>query len=88
MSLENLPLSRKPALGKAELFASCPARDLVRRTDCLLPGDPQAALQTIDLIEEAVHILRHHPQIGRPVEDDLRELVISRGTTGYVALQF
>ncbi len=61
-------------------------QDLVRRTDCLLLGDPQAALQTIDLIEEAVHILRRHPQIGRPVEDDLRELVISRGTTGYVAL--
>ncbi len=61
-------------------------QDLVRLTDCLLPGDPQAALQTIDLIEEAVHILRRHPQIGRPVEDDLRELVISRGTTGYVAL--
>ena len=63
-------------------------QDLVRRTDCLLPGDPQAAPHTIDLIEEAVHILRRHPQIGRPVEDDLRELVISRGTTGYVALQF
>ena len=61
-------------------------QDLVRRTDCLLLGDPQAALQTIDLIEEAVHILRRHPQIGRPVEDDLRELVISRGTPGYVAL--
>ena len=61
-------------------------QDLVRRTDCLLLGDPQAALQTIDVIEEAVHILRRHPQIGRPVEDDLRELVISRGTTGYVAL--
>ena len=58
----------------------------MRLTDFLLPGDPQAALQTIDLIEEAVHIVRRHPQIGRPVEDGLRELVISRGSSGYVAL--
>ena len=61
-------------------------QDLVRLTDFLLPSDPQAALQTIDLIEEAVHILRRHPQIGRPVEDGLRELLISRGSSGYVAL--
>ena len=61
-------------------------QDLVRLTDFLLPIDPQAALQTIDLIEEAVHILRRHPQIGRPVEDGLRELLISRGSSGYVAL--
>ena len=33
-----------------------------------------------------MHILRRHPQIGRPVEDDLRELVISRGSSCYVAL--
>ena len=61
-------------------------QDLVRLTDFLLPSDPQSALQTIDLIEEAVHILRRHPQIGRPVEDGLRELLISRGSSGYVAL--
>ena len=61
-------------------------QDLVRLTDFLLQSDPQAALQTIDLIEEAVHILRRHPQIGPPVEDDLRELQISRGSSCYVAL--
>jgi plasmid stabilization system protein ParE len=38
------------------------------------------------LIEEAVELLKRHPLIGRPVEHDLRELVISRGRTGYVAL--
>jgi plasmid stabilization system protein ParE len=27
----------------------------------------------------------HHPLIGRPVADDIRELIISRGKTGYVA---
>jgi plasmid stabilization system protein ParE len=61
-------------------------QDLERLTDFLLASDAQAALNTIDLIAEAVHILKRHPQIGRPVEDGLRELVISRGRSGYVAL--
>jgi len=61
-------------------------QDLERLTDFLLASDPQAALRTIDLIEEAVNILKRHPEIGRPVEDGLRELVISRGRSGYLAL--
>lgn len=44
------------------------------------------ALETLELIEEAVSILRRHPLIGRPVKSGLRELVISRGRTGYLAL--
>lgn len=61
-------------------------RDLERLTDFLLETDPPAALHTVELIAEAVDILKRHPEIGRPVEDGLRELVISRGRTGYVAL--
>ena len=59
---------------------------LERLTDFLIDTDAVAAAETIVLIEEAVGILRRHPMIGRPVESDLRELVISRGPTGYVAL--
>ncbi len=59
--------------------------DLDRLTDFLLESDVQAAFETIDLIADAVSILKRHPLIGRPVVDDLRELVISRGRTGYVA---
>jgi plasmid stabilization system protein ParE len=33
-----------------------------------------------------VTILERHPYIGRPVRGPLRELVISHGRTGYVAL--
>jgi len=32
-----------------------------------------------------VEILARHPLIGRPVDEGLRELVISFGKTGYVA---
>jgi addiction module RelE/StbE family toxin len=60
--------------------------DLEKLTDFLLEIDPQAAAETADLIQEAVAVLKRHPLIGRRVETDLRELVISRGKTGYVAL--
>jgi addiction module RelE/StbE family toxin len=60
--------------------------DIERLTDFLAANDPAAAAETVGLIEEAVAVLRRHPLIGRPVEHELRELVISRGRTGYVAL--
>lgn len=60
--------------------------DLERLTDFLAETDPLAAAETIGLIEEAVVLLKRHPLIGRSVEHELRELVISRGRTGYVAL--
>jgi plasmid stabilization system protein ParE len=37
-------------------------------------------------IESAVNTLAAHPLVGRRVEGDLRELVISFGATGYIAL--
>ncbi|MEO8018981.1 MAG: type II toxin-antitoxin system RelE/ParE family toxin [Pseudomonadota bacterium] len=37
-------------------------------------------------IRSAVENLAAHPLVGRRVEGDLRELVISFGATGYVAL--
>ncbi|MBI2311536.1 MAG: type II toxin-antitoxin system RelE/ParE family toxin [Betaproteobacteria bacterium] len=60
--------------------------DLERLTDFLIESDPRAAAETVGLVEEAVAVLARHPLIGRPVESGLRELVISRGQTGYVAL--
>jgi len=59
---------------------------LERLTDFLLETDPAAALDTFGLIEEAVGILKRHPLVGGPAELGMRELVISRGKTGYVAL--
>jgi plasmid stabilization system protein ParE len=47
--------------------------------------DPLAAIETFSLVAEAVGLLERHPLIGRPVAE-LRELVISRGRSGYVAL--
>jgi plasmid stabilization system protein ParE len=46
----------------------------------------EAAPGASELIERAVTVLDEHPLIGRKVELGLRELVISRGKTGYLAL--
>lgn len=60
--------------------------DLERLVDFLATEDPVAAGQTTDIILDALSILERHPLIGRPVEEGLRELIISRGRSGYVAL--
>ncbi len=60
--------------------------DLDRITEFLAESAPEAAPVAIDDIFEAVFLLARHPMIGRRTVDDLRELVISRGSTGYVAL--
>ena len=62
------------------------ANDLDRLVDFLLATQPLEAVRTNDLITDALCILERHPMIGRPIEQGLRELVISRGNSGYVAL--
>lgn len=61
-------------------------RDIDRLTDFLLESDPVAAGDTAPLLISGLRVLQLHPLIGRPVESGYRELVISRGDTGYVAL--
>jgi plasmid stabilization system protein ParE len=68
------------------IYSARALADLECLADFLADRDPAAAAATIGLIEEAVAILARHPLIGRPVEAGLRELVISRGRTGYLAL--
>lgn len=68
------------------IYTEAALEDLERLADFLVASEPAAAEATIDLIARAVSILEDNPLIGRPVESPLRELVISRGRTGYVAL--
>lgn len=62
------------------------AGDLDALVDFLRDSFPHEAVQTVDLITDALCILAQHPKIGRPLEQGLRELVISRGKSGYLAL--
>ena len=66
-------------------FAPPAALDLERLAAFLEESDPAAAVATIGIIIEAVEILARHPMIGRPLENGSRELVIHRGSTGYLA---
>ncbi|QWE19562.1 type II toxin-antitoxin system RelE/ParE family toxin [Polynucleobacter corsicus] len=68
------------------VFAPQALDDLERLTESLIENDKNAALRTIELIEEAIQILARHPLVGRLCDTHLRELVISRGKSGYVAL--
>ena len=68
------------------VYAAQALRDLERLGDFLLETDPQAAQDTAVVILEALEILVRHPEIGRKVHFGQRELVISRGRTGYLAL--
>lgn len=61
-------------------------QDVKRLTDFLLENSPQAARETGDILLDGLAILAHHPLIGRVVEEGYRELVISRGRSGYLAL--
>lgn len=67
-------------------FAEEAGRDLETLTDFLRETDVTASIETADLVIDAVSVLKRHPLIGRPVEYGYRELIISRGRTGYVAL--
>ena len=70
-----------------ELVYSAQAlQDLERLSDFILDTDPQAAQDTVGLIFDALEILVQHPEIGRKVHFGQRELVVSRGRTGYLAL--
>jgi len=62
------------------------AEDLERLADFLRESAPDVAADTVELILDALETLSCHPRIGRPMPHGLRELVISRGRTGYVAL--
>jgi plasmid stabilization system protein ParE len=71
----------------AEIVYAARALDALEHAfEFLIAEDPAAALAAINAIESAVNNLAAHPLVGRRVEDDLRELVISFGETGYIAL--
>jgi plasmid stabilization system protein ParE len=60
--------------------------DLQRLFQFLAEHDPHIAGDSAAAIRSAVEMLELHPLAGRRVEGELRELVISYGKTGYVAL--
>ena len=60
--------------------------NLERAFDFVAQDHPETAVAAAKAIQSAIEALVRHPLIGRPVGSQLRELVISFGRTGYVAL--
>jgi plasmid stabilization system protein ParE len=60
--------------------------DLERIIEFLLDASPGAAGSALTQIQSAVSILEAHPRIGRRVDHQRRELVITHAASGYLAL--
>lgn len=67
-------------------YATRLAEDIARVAEHLAVHEVSAIGQRIDEIFEALRVLERHPLIGRKARPGRRELVIGRGSRGYVAL--
>jgi plasmid stabilization system protein ParE len=71
----------------AQIVYSARAIDhLERAFEFIAAKEPHAARAAVAAIQSAITMLAAHPLIGRRVEREVRELVISYGRTGYIAL--
>ena len=71
----------------ATVVYSALALSHLERAFQLLTGEnPDAAIAAAEVIRSAIENLAAHPLLGRRVHGDIRELVISFGRTGYIAL--
>ena len=60
--------------------------DLARLVDFLEDEMPGSSKEPVDSIAEAVTMLGLHPHLGRRMDRLRRELVISHGKSGYLAI--
>ncbi len=68
------------------VFAPRALNDLERLAEFLPDQSERLAAETQPLLIDGLEVLKRHPLIGRRVEHGLREMLISRGRSGYVAL--
>jgi plasmid stabilization system protein ParE len=68
------------------VYSSRSLTHLVRAFESQHRENPAAVVAAGDAVRSAVENLAFHPLIGRRVHGDIRQLVISYGQTGYVAL--
>lgn len=68
------------------VYSARALEDLERLFDFAAQEDPALASAAVAAIASAAEVLERHPYVGRPLQGELRELVISYARTGYVAL--
>ena len=68
-------------------FAEGALTDLEQIFDFAAQLDPEHAERQLGIIHRVIRVLDENPLIGRPIAgSSLRELVISSGKTGFIAL--
>ena len=67
-------------------FSPRALQDMERLADFLRENEPASASKSVSILINGLSVLNLHPLVGRIVERGYRELLISRGRTGYVAL--
>ena len=68
------------------VFSPRALQDIERCVEFLMDSDSTTASATTELIVGGLRMLKDHPLVGRPVELGYREMLISRGRNGYIAL--
>ena len=67
-------------------FATEVAGDLDRIVDHLIQHDASRVDERITGLIDAIDVLTHSPLVGRPVRQEMRELIVGRAVEGYVIL--
>jgi toxin ParE1/3/4 len=62
------------------------AGDLDRIVDHLTQHDASRIDERVAGLIDAIEVLTHSPLMGRPVRQDLRELIVGRAAEGYLIL--
>jgi len=68
------------------IYSGDALQDFERIVEFLIASSPDSAAAAVGRIRQAIEILSDHPVLGRRVDGLRRELVISRGASGYLAL--
>jgi plasmid stabilization system protein ParE len=68
------------------VYSARSLEQIERAFQFLRDKEPAAPRNAVSAIQSAVDNLAAHPLIGHRIEGELRELAISYGQTGYVAL--
>jgi len=72
-------------MARIELAAAI-GNDFERILEHLFRSDVRNPASRLEELVEPIDILKRSPMIGRPLPSGLRELIVGRGSRGYVAL--
>jgi plasmid stabilization system protein ParE len=85
-TLGQRPRGKAPEAVATVVYSARSLAHIQRAFDFLQGKNTTAAIDAVSAITSAIDNLASHPLIGRRIERDLRELIISYGHSGYVAI--